>query len=570
MLSIIIIWIYIAILSVIYGIGTLRLFKFLFNEPIVDLPSLPILSILGLCSISMLVGYLSLFIKIGLSANIVVVILAIIITYLFLPDIARLYHNYYSSIKSVNKYLIIVFLISIFFILLKATNQPSAHDTGLYHAQAIRWIEEYKVIPGLGNLHGRLAFNSSWFLLNALFGFSFLNIQPIHSLNSFLLLLGAIISYGGGKKLLDGDYVFTDIMKLCLIIPILFIFKDQLSSPSTDIPATMLICVICLYYLEVIISTNNGKIKPDYTYLAIIVTLSSFAITIKLSTLPLMIFIAYILVSKIIERKLSDSLIFAGLSLVIFMPWLLRNIILSGYLIYPYPAIDIFNYDWKIPLQSVLQEEKGIANYARNPGLIPDEMIDKGFFYWFPAWFKYLITAYKKKIEMMIIASCIILCGVILNIFRNKIIKFDYSVLRKSIIIYVMTFCGLLFWFLTAPDLRLGFGFFIVIAMMVYLPIMNNSNGSVSKVILLLTCLFLLYYEVVFAGKEMSTVSSRLFLAQDYPKVSLKINKVGRGIIYSPENREGYCWYSPLPCTPCTLSRLEFRGDKMEDGFRSK
>lgn len=29
-------------------------------------------------------------------------------------------------------------------------------DSGLYHAQAIRWIEEYGVVPGLANLHCRL------------------------------------------------------------------------------------------------------------------------------------------------------------------------------------------------------------------------------------------------------------------------------------------------------------------------------------------------------------------------------------------------------------------------------
>ena len=41
-------------------------------------------------------------------------------------------------------------------------------DTGLYHAQAIRWIEEYGVVCGLGNLHSRFAYNSAAFALCAL------------------------------------------------------------------------------------------------------------------------------------------------------------------------------------------------------------------------------------------------------------------------------------------------------------------------------------------------------------------------------------------------------------------
>lgn len=35
--------------------------------------------------------------------------------------------------------------------LLWTTQSPGQYDTGLYHAQAIRWVEEYGVVPGLGN-----------------------------------------------------------------------------------------------------------------------------------------------------------------------------------------------------------------------------------------------------------------------------------------------------------------------------------------------------------------------------------------------------------------------------------
>ena len=43
------------------------------------------------------------------------------------------------------------------------------YDTGLYHAQAIRWIEEYGVVPGLANLHSRFGYNSASFALSAFF-----------------------------------------------------------------------------------------------------------------------------------------------------------------------------------------------------------------------------------------------------------------------------------------------------------------------------------------------------------------------------------------------------------------
>ncbi|MDR1863585.1 MAG: hypothetical protein LBQ67_06670, partial [Treponema sp.] len=42
------------------------------------------------------------------------------------------------------------------------------YDTDLYHAQTIRWLNEYGTVPGLGNLHSRLGFNSSWHTFAAL------------------------------------------------------------------------------------------------------------------------------------------------------------------------------------------------------------------------------------------------------------------------------------------------------------------------------------------------------------------------------------------------------------------
>src|SRR5262249_3970511 len=41
-------------------------------------------------------------------------------------------------------------------------------DRGQYHIQAVRWNREYAIVPGLGNLHGRLAFNNAGLLYDAL------------------------------------------------------------------------------------------------------------------------------------------------------------------------------------------------------------------------------------------------------------------------------------------------------------------------------------------------------------------------------------------------------------------
>jgi L-asparaginase II len=57
--------------------------------------------------------------------------------------------------------------------------------------------------------------------------------------------------------------------------------------------------------------------------------------------------------------------ILLALSAFILLPWLIRNIILSGYLIFPFEKIDIFAFDWKIPLHRVEGISKGILGFAR-------------------------------------------------------------------------------------------------------------------------------------------------------------------------------------------------------------
>ena len=56
----------------------------------------------------------------------------------------------------------------------RAMLTPGNYDSGLYHLNAIRWTNEYPLVPGLGNLHGRLAFNSSFFTYVAA-----LNLDPL-------------------------------------------------------------------------------------------------------------------------------------------------------------------------------------------------------------------------------------------------------------------------------------------------------------------------------------------------------------------------------------------------------
>ena len=77
------------------------------------------------------------------------------------------------------------------FLLSAVVNKISVYDTGLYHAQYIKWIRNYPVVPGLGNLHGRFAFNSMFLVLSGLLTYKIKDIL-IFPLNGICYLVLAI------------------------------------------------------------------------------------------------------------------------------------------------------------------------------------------------------------------------------------------------------------------------------------------------------------------------------------------------------------------------------------------
>ncbi len=63
------------------------------------------------------------------------------------------------------------------------------YDSALYHTQLTSWMSTYGLPPGLGLLHYRLGFSSSWFALGALFDHGFLVHRMSRCVTGFALLL---------------------------------------------------------------------------------------------------------------------------------------------------------------------------------------------------------------------------------------------------------------------------------------------------------------------------------------------------------------------------------------------
>lgn len=156
-------WLWIGGSAWLWGKGALRLLKRLTGEAEESL-DMTVLS--GLCLLTVYAQIFSLFYKVGLLASALLLLGNLVLFFVLRRDLQKLIKKAVKSLCSARKNLLgaAVFLALCFFVLALSSGRVTHYDSYLYHAQSIRWIEEYGVVPGLGNLHNRLAYNSSFFV----------------------------------------------------------------------------------------------------------------------------------------------------------------------------------------------------------------------------------------------------------------------------------------------------------------------------------------------------------------------------------------------------------------------
>ena len=116
-------------------------------------------------------------------------------------------------------------------------------DSSIYHLSFIKWINEYPIVGGLGNLIINFANNQSWFLFISLLNFS----PIIENGNSFagLLILFVAVSLILHKNNIPYSYVFLPIF----LVTILF-NTYRFSSPSPDLAINILTIIIFFFIIR--------------------------------------------------------------------------------------------------------------------------------------------------------------------------------------------------------------------------------------------------------------------------------------------------------------------------------
>lgn len=407
-------------------------------------------------------------------------------------------------------------------------NEPVVwYDTYLYHLNSVRWLTDYGSVNGLANLHNRLGINNISFPVAALMDVSLFSSKSSHVYNSLLV---AVLVAQTVYNLFDANK--NKIVKLFSVFSLLFVpqlIQGQINSLSTDLTLSVLVIVSTNYMLT--LSVNK------YVYLFPVFLLAS---TSKYSFFVASLFLIIYTFWKTKEQILSAlNIKILFISVLFMVGFCLRNIVLSGWPMYPL-AIAGMSVEWKVPRDQVVLLSDTVKSWARQPGPNYLSSLEQPFVTWFKGWFN------NNKLNggpHYLLFGLILFIYYLRSLFRND---------KRIFMILLSYILAVVYVFNVAPDFRFMniYIFMLVFVAMSYIfsKILVNSAYKIVSNIVMLFVATVLFVRVTNFDKpvllfDVYIENSGLVQAQGIEYNDQKF------YVWVPVNSD-MCGNSQLPCTP--------------------
>ena len=234
-----------------------------------------------------------------------------------------------------------------------ALRRPCNPDSCLYHIATLRWFEQYPIIPGLGNVHLRLAFNHSYYLYASLFDTGPLRGHGEHLPNGLLLLSILVPAAASLPTVLDWrrpqpNSSYLTVALAGVLVDLLL--GCNLPSPTADVAVATTGTVLILLAIG---PAADGAPFTPFRLRALGVIAIAAVIAKPSAVIVAAPFALYALVeawrgeaSRGTWRGTAAALAIAAAVLVV--PWLVRGAVLSGYPLFPSEIGDL-GLSWRVP-----------------------------------------------------------------------------------------------------------------------------------------------------------------------------------------------------------------------------
>ncbi|MES1224404.1 MAG: hypothetical protein ABUT20_53410, partial [Bacteroidota bacterium] len=166
-------WIYISFLCRAWGLLLIKCLTGIYRNRINCNYGFSITCFIGLAFIATIAAIISLFTGLGSIAIQVLFFLPALCVYFFFGETVLHGQKLNTFIRNLHPAISFLLGASLLMILAMSTYPINHPDTIAYHAQIIKWIEQYRAVPGLVHLNYLYGLQNNWFILCGLFSFSF-------------------------------------------------------------------------------------------------------------------------------------------------------------------------------------------------------------------------------------------------------------------------------------------------------------------------------------------------------------------------------------------------------------
>lgn len=569
MLLILLLWLYIVAICVCLGVSLEGLLQRIGGWESTG-TSLVLQVLLGMMTVTFMGMSLSLVMPLNGMSHFIILICALVAGVFSRKRLMFVWGAFQKKVRDLRWF---VWLPAVFLILIFAyiSYMPSSHfDDGLYYSTSIKWMEEYGVVKGIANINPRVALNSSWHTLQAVFGMRFLQLGLFNELNSLIMVLMFVYAIGGVNGLANGSSRFHDVLRSVFLLPLLgFHFTANsdlllynvnfLSSSSPDFPVAMLVIFCGMLFLE-----GAAKEKAPVIQDVALLLLSVWMFTIKLSSIPVFLLCLYCLfrIFKSGRKMIGLGVVVCVFCILFLLPWLTRNVLISGYLIFPVSAIDLFNVPWKLPVVHVDWFANSVITSALGADIHKEftlSIID-----WWQGWFGPLF--YIKKLLLVLCAVSLIVLPVAGFMSGIKKVPLRWA------IFYGYALVSLLFWVTKAPDFRFGYGFiisFLSFSVALFLKYFMEEQVRYVFILFIASTVLLLIFHYKNALKAIPGTLLKAPLPYRMPEKSETVklkHDVFITIVFDNSS-----WNAPLPAAndhEYSLIRPVMMGETIKDGFK--
>ena len=521
--------------------------------------------VFGMMAVTVYSQYFSIFYKVGLVSHAALYVIDIILAFVLCKNGSyKDVFKYHKASKKSRFVLNLLFLVFLILLMSYGSSRGYMHfDSDLYHAQSIRWIEEYGLVKGLGNIHGRLAYNSSSFALSALYSFAFLGGRSYHACAGFLALVLVINCFRILHVIKDKKVRVSDFARIGTLYYVLNIY-DEMVSPASDYFAMMFFLYIVVRLLDV------SETESDECMVAaasVFTVLSVFLVTIKFSAFGPVLICVYPIASFLKNKKYKRIVLYTFLSVIVSLPFFIRNYLISGWLLYPSTFPDLFNPVWKIPEVFARSDKAYIVAYGR--GFTNMDASAYPFSHWFPHWLSGL-----GMTEKVFIFGCFASVPVfVIMLFAVK----GKALLKITHGCVVLSFA---LWLFSSPLTRYGQGIYLCLPFIIFGSVLTSlvyserfsvkAEKCAGICFLSFFALFLLYKGIGLCTYFSQTYYKDSYVYQlDYGSYDMYKYSVDGLVFYTPEGM-GQSGYDPFPSTPQEDHTFYALGDDYSDGFASK